>query len=326
MTEHDTKAIRSAKEHDTKAVTKRETLATRVAEAMAETEAVAKTGENKDQGYKFASAEAILSAARGPLLKRGIILIPSVLDVVEQEIQSRGGAKGSRVIIHIRFSFTDGVETLEQDWRGEGQDYGDKAYGKAYTNAVKTFIRTAWMLPTEHDDPEASDPGQRAANQTPAWQQSITKAKYDEAWAALASTIGEERTAALVAAITETWGYLPNGYAALAKAFVGHLQAELQPHGLEDVIAAAQSQLVEDREQTRAEVEQAREEEAQQVAEQDDAPAPGTIEAPDLPSDPAKAFGTLKAAGCTCPDPIGVRSEKPQLDPRCPISGHGINL
>lgn len=309
MTEHDTKAIRSAKGQDMKAVTKRETLATRVAEAMAETEAVAKTGENKDQGYKFASAEAILSAARGPLLKRGIILIPSVLDVVEQEIQSRGGAKGSRVIIHIRFSFTDGVETLEQDWRGEGQDYGDKAYGKAYTNAVKTFIRTAWMLPTEHDDPEASDPGQRAAQQAPAWQQQITKAKYDEAWEALASTIGEERTAALVAAITETWGYLPNGYAALAKAFVGHLQAELQPYGLDDVVAAAQSQLVED-----------------QVAEQDDAPAPGTIEAPDLPSDPAKAFGTLKAAGCTCPDPIGVRSEKPQLDPRCPISGHGINL
>ena len=310
MTEHDTKAIRSAKEHDTKAVTKRETLATRVAEAMAETEAVAKTGENKDQGYKFASAEAILSAARGPLLKRGIILIPSVLDVVEQEIQSRGGAKGSRVIIHIRFSFTDGVETLEQDWRGEGQDYGDKAYGKAYTNAVKTFIRTAWMLPTEHDDPEASDPGQRAANQTPAWQQSITKAKYDEAWAALASTIGEERTAALVAAITETWGYLPNGYAALAKAFVGHLRAELQPHGLEDVIAAAQ---------TPGEAEEPEEAE-------EGVPGPGTVDAPDLPTDPAKAFGTLKAAGCTCPDPVGVRSENPQLDPRCPIRGHGINL
>lgn len=300
-------------QQDTKA--DRKPLAERVAEAMAETEAVAKTGENKDQGYKFASAEAILAAARGPLLKRGIVLLPNVVAIDEQEIQARSGAKGSRVIVHVQFVFTDGIETLAQDWRGEGQDYGDKAFGKAYTNAVKTFIRTAWMLPTEHDDPEASDPGQRAANQAPVWQHSISKAKYDEAWAALAPIIGDERTAALVAAITETWGYLPNGYAALAKAFVGHLQAELQPHGLDDVIAAAQAP---------DEPEQEEAEEPEEVEE--DVPGPGTVDPPDLPTDPAKAFGTLKAAGCTCPDPIAVRSEKPQLDPRCPIRGHGINL
>lgn len=305
-------------------------LAARIAEAMAETEAVAKTGENKDQGYKFASAEAILAAARGPLLRRGIILTPSVVDVDEREIQSRGGTKGSRVIIQVRFTFTDGIETLESDWRGEGQDYGDKAFGKAYTNAVKTYIRTAWLLPTEHDDPEASSPGDRAGGQQPAWQREITKAKYDEAWQALAGTIGESRTAELVAAVTQTWGYLPNGFSALAKAFAGHLHAELGPHGLADLIAAAKAaeeEAREGRQQTEAETSEAAAEEQATIAEADaepQRPGAGTVEPLELPKDPAKAFGMLKAAGCTCPDPIGIRSEKPQHDAECPIVGHGI--
>ena len=63
--------------------TDREPLMVRVAAAMAEAAAVTKGSENKEQGYKFASAEAILGAVRGPLLKRGIVLIPSVLSIDE---------------------------------------------------------------------------------------------------------------------------------------------------------------------------------------------------------------------------------------------------
>lgn len=216
MAEHEQAEAFTAVGGETVELAAAPTLASRVADAMAETEAVSKTGENKDQGYKFASAEAILSAARGPLLARGIALMPSVLGVDEQEIQSRGGAKGSRVIIHVRFTFTDGREMLVQDWRGEGQDYGDKAYGKAYTNAVKTFIRTAWMLPTEHDDPEASDPGQRHAVDQPAWQRPASPARRDE----LNALIGETAAGALADQIEKAWGLLPDGAIAIVKALI----------------------------------------------------------------------------------------------------------
>lgn len=328
-------------EHDKKAGP----LATRIAAAMSEAEQVTKSSRNEQQKYNFASAETILAATRGPLLERGIVLLPSVVDVDEQEITANSGTRGSRVIVTVRFTFTDGVETIESDWRGEGQDYGDKAFGKAYTNAVKTYIRTAWLLPTEHDDPEASDPGQRAGKRQPVWQQQITKQKYDEAWGLLSATIGEERTGALVQAIGETWGYVPNGFASLSKAFLGHLQAELQPHGLDELVRAARDVENEDRETRDAENKAAEEEVLDAVASGDEAavleglakmgatevsddpavaPAPGSIPDPKLPKDPAKAFGTLKAAGCTCPDPIGVRSDKPEYDSQCPIAGHHI--
>ena len=51
--------------------------------------------------------------------------------------------------------------------RARADDYGDKAYGKAYTNAVKTFVRTAWLLPTG-DAHEAESPERVAAGARPA--------------------------------------------------------------------------------------------------------------------------------------------------------------
>lgn len=52
--------------------------------------------------------------------------------------------------------------------------------------------------------------------------------------------------------------------------------------------------------------------------------AAGTVPMPELPTDPAVAWGVLKAAGCVCRDPFGIRSEKPDTNDACPINGHGI--
>lgn len=53
----------------------------------------------------------------------------------------------------------------------------------------------------------------------------------------------------------------------------------------------------------------------------------GTTPAPTpLPTDPAQAIGQLKAAGCICPDPLAFGSETPDLDPVCPLVGHGQPL
>ena len=285
------------------------TLASTVAEAMAAASQVHKERENTDQGYKFASAEAILGAVRGPLLERGVMLFPSVDNVEEVEITSRNGAKGNRVKLHVSFMFTDGREQLVANWRGEGQDYGDKAYGKAYTNAVKTFIRTAWLLPTEHDDPEASSPGERIPNEAPAWQREVTKARYDELWELLVARLGENTASAFVQGIGQSWTYLPDGVVAIVKALAPHIPILDDVHPLEAPAAiaddpAAVEPLLDD--------------------SPDDTPPAGSIDAPtDLPKDPALATGTLKAAGCTCEDPLGVRGT-PTHDELCPIKGHGI--
>lgn len=192
---------------DTPAAPERESLVARIAAAMAEAGAVTKSEVNRDQGYKFASAEAILAAVRGPLFSRGVILIPTVVSRQDVEITSRSGTKGSLVRLEVAFRFTDGSEDLVSCWHGEGQDYGDKAIGKAYTNAVKTYVRTAWLLPTEHDDPEVSPSGERTADvEPPVWAKPASGTARQHARDALVQLVGDEPAAQFMAAIEQYAG------------------------------------------------------------------------------------------------------------------------
>lgn len=322
------------------------TLVAAVAAAMAESAEVTKKGENKEQGYKFASAESILAAVRKPLLERGVILTAEIASLAEQEVTSRNGGKGSLITIEVEFTFRGlGEQLTIKGWRGQGQDYGDKALGKAYTNAIKTFIRTQWLLPTEHDDPEASSPGERIAPQLPAWAAEAEPERKREWLTILEPIIGADRATALGGQLASKWGHMPDGAVAIAKAIIAEVSAELGDDFMlvasvaadkrADLAAqAAAGEIADgpspaeqpDAEPTLDDVLQA-EAAAQAQADAEAAtPAPASIPAPNLPKDPAKRFGTLKAAGCTCPDPIGVRSERPELDEACPIIGHGIPL
>lgn len=198
-------------------------LALRIAEAMINAGRVTKSRENVDQHYKFASAEDMLKAVRRPLFERGIILIqhPSPEGTTESTITSRGGNAGTRVVLTSDFEFLDGHsgETLRIDgWTGEGQDYGDKAYGKARTNLLKTFIRAQWLLPTDDDtDPEATPSGDRVpANTTAAWAQGAPKPRKQLYRDSLAPVVGLENADEMAKGMVETWGVFPDGIVAFA--------------------------------------------------------------------------------------------------------------
>ena len=45
---------------------------------------------------------------------------------------------------------------MECEWAGQGDDPADKGLGKAYTNAIKTFLREQFLIP-QGDDPEADE-------------------------------------------------------------------------------------------------------------------------------------------------------------------------
>jgi len=122
-------------------------LYAKLAEAIAEVEHVAKDKENKHFKYRYASAEEIYRELRGPLLKRGLVFVPSVLD-------SQNGGSTLVARYRMRIIEAESGEVLEADWIGEGQDQGDKASYKAATGACKTWLRHLFMLPAD-DDPEA---------------------------------------------------------------------------------------------------------------------------------------------------------------------------
>lgn len=149
----------------------------KLAEVVAEIGYVAKDGKNDFQNYRYTSAEALLAEVRKPLSARRVTLMPALREVTEREYQTSKGKASVITTAHVRFTFVDGEtgEREECDWAGQGDDPADKGLGKAFTNAIKTFLREAFLIPTG-DDPEAdgatdSRAADRAPRQQPAKRQ-----------------------------------------------------------------------------------------------------------------------------------------------------------
>lgn len=204
-----------------------ESLVQRLAAAMADAAEVTKSSRNKDQGYNYASAEAILAAVRRPLLERSILLLQQPRETVEREISFKKGGTGTLATVKLDFEFVDGLtgqKIVIEGWTGSGQDAGDKAIGKAYTNAIKTFIRGQWLLPTE------DDPGQqqeRDAVIDPVTQLLGTRpdaATTDAAKAALQSIIGADGMQEIGPRLAESLG----GWRESAARIVIEVARELQ--------------------------------------------------------------------------------------------------
>lgn len=131
-------------------------LHAKLAEIVAEVSGVEKDGTNTFHKYSYTSAEAMLRALRGPLAARQIALLPSVTDLAERDITTAGGKTSTITTVRVSFTFVDGEtgETHVCEWAGQGDDPADKGLGKAYTNAIKTFLREVFLIP-QGDDPEA---------------------------------------------------------------------------------------------------------------------------------------------------------------------------
>lgn len=128
-------------------------------------ESVPKDGTNTFHKYRYTTAETMLRAIRRPLAEQGVILLSSKTGISERDIQTAKGGTSTITTVEVRYTFIDAAtgEREVLDWSGRGDDPADKGLGKAYTNAVKTFLREQFLLPMG-DDPEA-DPAtdERAA-------------------------------------------------------------------------------------------------------------------------------------------------------------------
>ena len=139
-------------------------LYAKLAAITAELGYVEKDGTNDFQRYKYTSAEAMLAAIRRPLSAHGIALMPSVTALGEREYETSKGKASVITTAHVTFTLVDGAtgEKHECCWAGQGDDPGDKGLGKAYTNAIKTFLRQQFLIP-QGDDPEADASTDRRA-------------------------------------------------------------------------------------------------------------------------------------------------------------------
>lgn len=332
-------------------------LAKRLAEAMLEVERVDKDGRNEEHNYNYASIEAILAGVRRPLLERGIILIPNVTGVDEKTVRSRGGTEGTALTLTVDFTFVDG-ETGDTftvaNWRGQGIDYQDKAYGKAYTSALKTFIRSTWLLPTG-DDPEAESPERMAASSQaapaapPRWAQQASDERLREFIGALGELgVPNDAAAKIIGAGRERWGgTFPNVAVAIGKAIAGAHPDVAATREAAAAQAAAEAPDTPPADDTAGQDPPPDDEPAAEAeAEPENRLAPASVDAPDLEganlddvNDRDQVERLYRGLGCTCDDPLAVDDvaigkrdkvelkpdgEPPLVDDACPIKTHGI--
>jgi hypothetical protein len=116
-------------------------------------EAVKKHGDNAGGSYSFARAEDVLEEAAKQLEKRGILIIPSM---VEETLHFGKGGTIAKAVIAYEVVDTEGDETLGPlRWAGTGHDApGDKALFKATTGTAKYFLANLLNIPFG-TDPEA---------------------------------------------------------------------------------------------------------------------------------------------------------------------------
>lgn len=130
------------------------TIVERVLTAMREVTAVAKAEENRQQGYQFRGADAVVSAMAPALRRNGIVTLPIVEETHVERIAT--GSKDTmmwncRLVVRYRFVGLDG-DHLEAVVAAEGGDSADKAVSKAMTVAYRTALLQVFALPTQDVD------------------------------------------------------------------------------------------------------------------------------------------------------------------------------
>lgn len=136
--------------------------------AMREAGYVQKDAKNNQQGYSYASADAVLTKVRDILTANGVPITAAVADLVKYETTTN--AKGNpvqRAVVKIELEVRD-AEGKTAIWQGhgEGMDSGDKAVMKANTAALK-YALAAGLLISWGDDPEADEKTDKEAKAAP---------------------------------------------------------------------------------------------------------------------------------------------------------------
>lgn len=136
-------------------MSEKRTIAAKLAAAIGEVDRIGKDGTNDFHKYSYTSAEQVYRVVRRPLLDQGLVVIPSATNLAKN---------GQNALIDLELTIldTESGESITAKWAGEGQDKGDKAFYKAATGGMKTWLKHLFLLPAD-DDPEADATVDRSA-------------------------------------------------------------------------------------------------------------------------------------------------------------------
>jgi hypothetical protein len=130
----------------------------KIADAMADIDAVAKRGEYKGDGvrYNFRGVDDVVNAV-GPILRKHRIVPGVWLEKVERrDTQTTKGNATRETTVEVLFTLTaeDG-SSREYRIPGEALDTSDKGTAKAMSVAYRIWLIQAFAIPTDEPDPDS---------------------------------------------------------------------------------------------------------------------------------------------------------------------------
>lgn len=135
--------------------TKIKSLASKLAAIGKEIGAVDKSGRNTQQNYAYIEYGVVAGKIRELFDKYGIIIIPSVDGIQQDEITNKYGGKGYHYVLTMTFTLINGDDKEDREiatWSGEASDYGDKGINKAETAGTKYFLMRLFNVSEKGDE------------------------------------------------------------------------------------------------------------------------------------------------------------------------------
>ena len=123
---------------------------------MADIGAVAKSGVNQQQKFYFRGVDAVVNAASPAFRRRGVVVIPTLLEKSRTSSQTKSGSTLNVVEVTVKYTFHGPAgDTVSAVVAAEAFDSGDKATAKAMSVAFRTALLQTLALPTDEADPDA---------------------------------------------------------------------------------------------------------------------------------------------------------------------------
>ena len=128
---------------------------------MSEIEAVTKNKTNSQQNYKYRSIDDVYNMIQPIFGKYRVFLVPNVVEIKEEERQSKAGGTLYYTTLTMEYSFyaSDG-SFITTKAVGKAMDSGDKGLDKAKSSAMKYLLLQMFLIPTEEDKDIESDSSQ----------------------------------------------------------------------------------------------------------------------------------------------------------------------
>jgi len=148
--------------------TAKDNIYTLIPKVMAEIGSIGKDQKNSFQGYNFRGIDDVYNAVAPALVKYGVFVVPEVIEVHEEHVETIKGKASFSVRMTVKHTFyaPDG-SSVSATTRGEAMDTGDRATSKSHTDAYKQAIFKTFCIPTESATDPERDTHERAAAPAP---------------------------------------------------------------------------------------------------------------------------------------------------------------